>query len=321
MNCLICLKALPKHSGPHYHSGCLEQLFGTRKIDLNLPQTRQDLVTSMPRKTHGFSISGVQMKCQMAIEKEQLKLVDHGGEFIMKPSPEEYPYVAENEHTSLTLMKQLGFEVPDCGLLQLNDGHLVFIIRRYDRDLATGAKIHQEDAMQALGIANIGTDQKYQSSSYEQVLVLAIEHAGLAVGMELFLRLAFSYLVGNDDHHLKNISFFHDPVFKLTPCYDVLASSLYSSKADSPMALKFFQTGEPTYFREMGNGFYAGSDFIELANKVGLPEKVARKRLHNLTNKMEKAAPDTITSSHMPTDMKARYQELVTQRIQFMRVV
>lgn len=321
MNCLICLKALPKHSSAQYHARCLEQLFGTKKVDLNLPETRQDLVTSMPRKTHGFSISGVQMKCQMAIEKGQLKLVDHRGQFIMKPSPEEYPHVAENEHATLVLMKRLGFEVPDCGLLQLNDGHLVFIIRRYDRDLATGAKIHQEDAMQALGIANTETGQKYQSASYERVLALAIEHAGLAVGVELFLRLAFSYLVGNDDHHLKNISFFHDPVFKLTPCYDVLASSLYSSKADSPMALTFFETGEPTYFREMGNGYYAGSDFMELANKASLPEKAVLKRLKSLINKTEKTAPEIIESSHMPSAMKAQYRELVAQRIKFMRLL
>jgi len=60
--------------------------------------------------------------------------------------------------------------------------------------------------------------------------------------------------VGNDDHHLKNISFLYDPVFKLTPCYDVLASSLCSSAMDSPMALPMLTNGEPENYRTMGNG-------------------------------------------------------------------
>jgi serine/threonine-protein kinase HipA len=44
-------------------------MFGTRKVDLRLPETRKGLVTAMPKQTHGFSISGVQMKCQMAMDK------------------------------------------------------------------------------------------------------------------------------------------------------------------------------------------------------------------------------------------------------------
>ena len=173
--------------------------------------------------------------------------------------------------------------------------------------------------MQALGIANTETSKKYQSASYQEVLELVNQHAGMAVAMELLLRLAFSYLVGNDDHHLKNISFFHEPVFKLTPCYDVLASSLYSSKVDSPMALQLLSQGEPAYFHEMGNGFYAGSDFVELGTKAGLLEKAVNDRLSRLVNNVEKKAPNVIESSHMPESMKTHYRELLNQRIQFMR--
>lgn len=318
MNCLICLKALPVKASSAYHGRCLARLFGDKKVDLNLPESRRDLVTAMPRQTHGFSISGVQMKCQLALSGGKLQLVDSGGQYIMKPSPEEYPHVAENEHATLMLMNKVGFEVPPCALLKLKDDHLIFIIRRYDRNFDDGTRIHQEDAMQALGIANSDSAQKYQSASYQEVLQLVVEHGGLAVAMELMERLAFSYLVGNDDHHLKNISFFHEPVFKLTPCYDVLASSLYSSKADSPMALPMLQRGEPEYFRTMGNGFYAGSDFIELGINAGLPEKPLRRRIERLTKRVEHAAPAIIDASFMPGTMKAEYQDLVGSRIRFM---
>jgi serine/threonine-protein kinase HipA len=69
LNCLICLKALPKSATSDYHPNCLDRMFGTRKVDLRLPETRKGLVTAMPKQTHGFSISGVQMKCQMAMDK------------------------------------------------------------------------------------------------------------------------------------------------------------------------------------------------------------------------------------------------------------
>jgi serine/threonine-protein kinase HipA len=101
------------------------------------------------------------MKAQMAVQDGRLQLIDSGGEFIVKPSPEEYPFVAENEHATLTLMSKVGFPVPPCGLIKLKDGHLVFAIRRYDRDLDEGSKLHQEDAMQALGVSNVDPSYKY----------------------------------------------------------------------------------------------------------------------------------------------------------------
>jgi serine/threonine-protein kinase HipA len=293
-------------------------MFGTRKVDLRLPETRKGLVTAMPKQTHGFSISGVQMKCQMAMDKGKLKLVDSDGQFIVKPSPEEYPNVAENEHATLILMDRIGFRVPPCGLLRLDDRHLIFCIGRYDRKFEDGTKLHQEDAMQALGISNADASQKYKAASYQRVLELTIQQGGMAVAAELLERLAFSYLVGNDDHHLKNISFLYDPVFKLTPCYDVLASSLYSSAMDAPMALPMLTNGEPEYYRTMGNGYYSGSDFVELGTTSGLFERAIQNRLHTLVRKAEKAAPSVIQASYMPNDMKQDYQNLVEHRVQLM---
>ncbi|GGE57709.1 putative kinase [Streptosporangium jomthongense] len=304
-----------------YHSKCLDYLLGSKVLDLNLPESRKDLVSAIPKKTHGFSISGVQMKCQMAIEDKKLKLVDSGGQFIMKPSPEEYQNVAENEHATLVIMDRIGFEVPPCGLLRLQDDHLVFLIRRYDRNFTDGSRLHQEDAMQALGIANTESSRKYTSASYQEVMELIIEHAGMAVAMELLLRLVFSYVVGNDDHHLKNISFYHEPMFRLTPCYDVLASSLYSSQAENPMALPFLKEGEPQYYHEMGNGYYAGSDFVELGKKAGLLEPAVRKRIIQLLKQIESHAPDTIRASFMPDEMKTRYLNLISQRMKFMKLI
>lgn len=322
MNCLICLKEITQKRSSGYHGKCLKELFGSDKMVVTLAESRQDLVIEMPKQTHGFSISGVQMKCQLAVDGGKLQLVDSGGQFIMKPSPEEYPNVAENEHATLKLMAHVGFEVPPCGLLQLNDGHLVFVIRRYDRNFEDGTKYHQEDAMQALGISNSDSGQKYTAASYEEVLNLAKKQGGDVVAASLFDRLAFSYLVGNDDHHLKNISFLYEPAFKLAPGYDVLASSLYGSIADNPMALAMLKDGkQPKYYREMANGYYSGSDFIEMGARAGLRSKALTGRLNRLIKSVDQHAPGFIQSSFMPEDAKNKYKKLVEQRVNFIKVL
>lgn len=115
---------------------------------------------------------------------------------------EKYPHIAENERATLVLMIRVGFPVPPCGLIELKDGHLVFVIRRYDRDFEHGTRLHQEDAMQALGVSNADSSYKYTAASYQTVIELVMENAGAAVAMELLERLVCSYLGGNDDHHL-----------------------------------------------------------------------------------------------------------------------
>lgn len=319
MNCLTCLQPLPEGHDTH-HPACLETLFGSSKLGIELAADRRAFVESLPSFTSGYSISGVQMKCHLNTNGGELQLADVGGKFILKPSPERYPYAAENEHASMVLMRNLGFDVPPCSLLSLGDGHKVFVIRRFDRT-PDGKKIHQEDAMQALGVSNLRSENKYTAASYQAVLELTIKHGGLPSGYELFRRLVFSYLIGNDDHHLKNIAFLKQP-FRLAPVYDVLASSLFSnSPLASTMALRFLTHREPDYFQQMGNGFYSGGDFLQLAEAARLDASVARGTIFNLVAKMKAEASKTVQASFMPPEMKVRYLGLVNQRIQFVELL
>ena len=68
----------------------------------------------------------------------------------------------------------------------------------------------------------------------------------------------------------------------------------------------------------MGNGYYSGSDFVELGTTSGLFERAIQNRLHTLVRKAEKAAPSVIQASYMPNDMKQDYQNLVEHRVQLM---
>lgn len=303
----------------------MNRLFGPGCRSPYLAERRSDLVQQLPRHTKGFSISGMQPKAQLAVRDGRLTLVDHDGTHILKPSPDTYPGVAENEHVTLKLMEAIGMDVPPCGLIALEDGELVFVIRRYDRT-PDGPPIHQEDAMQALGLSNDTGASKYDSASYLDALLLAGRLGGRVLIRDLLDRLVFSYLVGNDDHHLKNISFVYDQRgVRLAPAYDVLASALHTGSNDA-MALRFFPSdhephNEPGYFREMANGFYSGGDFVELAQEAGLPGRLARKRVEVITEKVNQKASGLIERSFLSDKLKKAYQAMIDQRTHFLEVL
>lgn len=321
MSCKICLG--PIKPGRDYHPSCKAELFGRDCTHTRIAEHRADLVQDMPKHTHGFSISGMQPKAQLSVEDGQLTLVERRGSLILKPSPESYPGVAENEHLTLQLMRAIGMDVPPCGLLQLDDGHLVFVIRRYDRT-DEGAGLHQEDAMQAMGIANNDSDSKYEGASYLEVLRRGEALGGRVLVSELLERLVFSYLVGNDDHHLKNISFVHGRHTRLAPAYDVLNTTLHMARG-SAMALRFFPVdhephNEPSYYRNMANGHYSGGDFVELGQAAGLPAKMLRGRITQLVSKLERKAPGLIERSYLDEERRQKYRQLISERARFLSV-
>lgn len=93
---------------------------------------------------------------------------------------------------------------------------------------------------------------------------------------------------------------------------------MYNS-GGSVMAMKFFMDHEPKYFREMGNGFYSGSDFVETAEAAGIPGEAAKRRVLNLLDKVSATAPSLIERSYLPTEMKGQYQAIIQERERFLR--
>lgn len=328
MNCRICLEPVTGESA--YHPKCLTTMFGPRCQSAHLAKTRRDLVSQMPRHVAGFSISGLQPKAQLCISENKLALCHEGGSHILKPSPEQYPGVAENEHATLCLMAAIGMDVPLCGLLELDDSEQVFVIQRFDRDLqGHPLPLQIEDAMQALGFLNLHSATKYNAASYLDVLNLAQRLGGRVLVRDLFERLVFSYLIGNDDHHLKNISFVYDKerrTTRLSPAYDVLSSAIHTEGAGSIMALALlsnerFPENEPPYFRDMANGHYSGGDFLVLGEKAGLPRKVALKIIEDLPTKVQRKAPGLIAKSFMARNDQNAYLEMIERRARFLSVI
>ena len=117
-NCKITLKKLPKSSKyDGFSDAGVRHLFGTLKVSPIVDFDRQDL-ESYPTSHNGkMSISGFQPKMSATVIDDKLVLVKENGTFIIKPSPAQFPNLAENEHAIMTLASICKFPVPPMSAL------------------------------------------------------------------------------------------------------------------------------------------------------------------------------------------------------------
>lgn len=328
--CKISLKKLSGNEKPAgYHTGQFKSLFGSTKVTPELPFSRSEFFQSSKQKAQGMSISGVQQKLSLKVnDRHELEATSEGGEFILKPSPEEYPFAAENEHAAMQVSRLLGIDTAPCGLVSFQGGELVYITRRFDRS-KDGTKQHQEDLMQCF---DLESDSKY-GKTYEEAgkLLNEVTNGKQAVTLDFVRRVILAYALGNDDLHLKNFSVQRLPdntslyYDRLTPNYDVLFCDAFRTD-DSGMGLLALGLLHDTEdgdedFTDLYNhyGYYTGYDFLVLGSRLGLKEKPIRTFLTKLKSK-ERQIIELISHSHMPDAMKNRASDLVKARIQALQI-
>lgn len=231
--CLCCQGVLEK--GRRYHPKCLKALWGkplVPKIPFGVAQMPGEVV-----KTEGhMSISGVQMKAVIRLNSEtsEIEVVAAGGTHILKPEPNQYEELPQNENVCMSMAAALGMPVPPHGLFPMADGKLCYIIKRFDRT-EDGAKVQKETMFQILGVTD-----KYSSSleSVGRAIRAHVENVGLDT-IDFFERVLFCFLTGNGDMHLKNWALVtRDKRVSLAPCYDFVSSKLYiPDEEDSALAI------------------------------------------------------------------------------------
>lgn len=330
--CKISLKVLTgKEPVAGYRTTEFKKLFGGTRMDPRLPFSRTDFFQDSRRYSRGMSISGVQQKLSLNVgDKHHLAITVEGGEFILKPSPEAYPYAAENEHAAMQMSRLLGIDTALCGLVSFREGELAYLTRRFDRRKG-GGKLHQEDLLQCLDLPG---ENKYAKTYEEAGRVIAkVTNGKQAVVMDFIRRVMFAYVIGNDDFHLKNISVQRLPgntsryYDRLTPNYDSLFCDVFregDAEGVGLLALGLLLDPEDgdEYFTDAYNryGYYTGGDFLELARRLGLREKPVHTFMEKLKNDQKKMT-DMIGHSYMPKEMKSRASTMVVERIRALQIV
>jgi serine/threonine-protein kinase HipA len=284
-----------------YHAGCTETLFGTATLptlDIEFSKL-MGLAAEMAGK---MSISGVQEKVSLRLsgDKNRLEIASTGGRYILKPEPSRFSFVPQNEHLSMRLASVAGIEVPPFGLVELKDGAIAYIIKRFDR-LDDGTKLQVEDFCQ---LAEKPLGGKYHGSGELCVRVLRKYATEPLVEIrKLFKLLLFSWWVSNGDQHLKNFSLLTtlEGLRRLAPAYDLICTRL-PIPTDRDLALPIGGKKNDLTRRS----------WLDFAGYCEIPERAA---IRLLNDQIEITEPSVglIHASFLPDELKAQYEAIVRQ--------
>lgn len=292
-----------------YSRACLSKVFKGRKVNHILPydspasNSETDELFDDNRKQ--MSISGVQEKFSVLLEKNKLRLVNVGeqGEYILKPipgagkRPESMP---ANEHLTMQIAKQAyRIEAAENALVFFKDGSPAYITKRFDLkedgSLPTGQarKLAQEDFASLSGRTpqTHGEHYKYSGNYLELFGIMKkFVPAYLLEAEKLFKILIFNYLFSNGDAHLKNFSLIETSMgdFKLSPAYDLLNSRIHIEDKD-------FALEEGLLPKNLAQG-NVSSQFRILSEKAGISEKVYDDILNTMLNQTELVEKLTLAS-------------------------
>lgn len=229
-----------------YSTNALKRVFMGRKVSHVLPYespASNDVADILFKENRmRISISGVQEKFSVLLEKNKLRLTKYGeqGDYILKPIPnmgKNSDMMPANEHLTMQIAQQVySIETAENALIFFSNGEPAYITKRFDVD-AEGNKRAQEDfaSIAQRTPQTHGENYKYLGN-YLELLELLKKYvpAYNVEAPKLFKLILFNYLFSNGDAHFKNFSLVQTEFgdYKLSPAYDLLNSRMHISDND-----------------------------------------------------------------------------------------
>lgn len=310
--CLCCGKTLRTENEYGWHASCIKTFFGTSKfpdIDVSKEVLNQIAIDNTNK---GFTVPGVQKKLSLHLSREdnpRLTLVNYPTGYILKPQTDEYAALPEMEYLVMQMAEVSGIKTVPYALLRLpsQDNAFAYITKRIDR--ADGQMLAMEDFCQLDGRL---TEDKYRGSYERCGKVISNYASNSALGLsQMFLRIVFSFAVGNSDMHLKNFSLIEtaegSSEYILSAAYDMLSTNVVIPTDKEQLALTI--NGKKQNIRR--------KDFTEFAETIGIADKTAEKMIEKIVKLKDKYIT-MCRESYMPDDMKAALETLIEQRIEIL---
>jgi serine/threonine-protein kinase HipA len=306
-----------------YSSTCLKRVFNGKKVfhilPYDSPKTNWGTVELFEENQKRMSISGVQEKFSMLLEKNKLRLVNEGerGTYILKIIPSigiRADQMPANEHLTMQIARQVfGIETAENALVFFKNGDPAYITKRFDvKD--DGGKWAQEDFASLAGRTpqTHGADYKY-SGNYLELFQLMQKHLPTykIEAPKLFKVLLFNYLFSNGDAHYKNFSLIETPLgdYRLSPAYDLLNSRIHIEDND-------FALNDGLLPKELAQG-NVSLQFLTLAKLADLNEKQVTNMLSTITARSERIEK-LVDSSFLNERTKRNYWQVYLTRLKRM---
>ena len=312
--CLCCGKQLKPSATEQeqkngWHTSCIRDFFGTSKfpdIDVSAEVLNQ---LAIENTNKGYTVPGVQKKLSLYLSREdnpRLTLVNYPTGYILKPQTEEYAALPEMEYLVMQMAEATGIKTVPHALMQLpsQNNAFAYITKRIDR--VDHQMLAMEDFCQLDGRL---TEDKYRGS-YERCGKIIGRYSS-AKGFditELYLRVVFSFAVGNSDMHLKNFSLIESAegsqTYALSAAYDMLSTNVVIPADQEQLALTL--NGKKQNIRR--------KDFMVFAEALGIPKKSAEKMIAKVV-KLKDRYIAMCRASYLPEDMKETMKKLMEERI------
>lgn len=317
MKCLCCGKELNNISSEEHstqwHKSCVKKFFGTNilpKIDISEKILEQIAEESTNK---GFTVPGVQKKLSLHLSTDdkkspRLTLVNYPTGYILKPQTQDFRALPEAEYLVMSMAKATKIKtVPFALLKNSKENQFVYITKRIDR-------IQQSNQIKLLAmedfcqLQNRLTIDKYKGS-YERCARVVMKYS-INKGLdktELFLRVVFSFIIGNSDMHLKNFSLIEtneaSETYHLSDAYDMLPVNVIMPQDQEQLALTL--NGKKKNIRY--------KDFMIFADKCEVNRKAAEKIIKKVVS-MKETYIQMCRESYLPDDMKESFEQLINQR-------
>jgi len=303
--CLYCYEELKDKAD--FHEKCSLTFFGQKEAPV-LPYSF-DQMSELAKNVieRSIAVPGVQPKLSMSLINETNELAHGrltivgalGGNYIFKPPSNDFPEMPANEHLTMRIAASFGIQTVPSSLIRLQSGELSYITKRIDR-VAGGEKKHMLDMFQITEAYD-----KYKSSSEKIGKALGNYSTNTMLDKLFFFELTiFSFLMGNNDMHLKNFSMIETAIgWSLAPAYDLLNAAIVNPEDKEEMALTL--NGRKNKLEKI--------DFETLGDNLGLTAKQITsvfRRFYKLKSK----AINWIDTSFLSNKMKTLYKEKMEER-------
>lgn len=306
-----------------YSRTCLNRVFNGKKVyhvlPYDSPATNQETDELFEENRKRMSISGVQEKFSVLLEKNKLRLINEGerGTYILKPIPgagKKADQMPANEHLTMQIARQVyGIETAENALIFFKNGAPAYITKRFDVK-EDGSKWAQEDFASIAGRTpqTHGEHYKYLGNYLELFQLIQTHLPAYKLEIpKLFKVLMFNYLFSNGDAHFKNFSLLETPMrdYRLSPAYDLLNSRIHIEDKD-------FALDDGLLPRNLAQGKIS-QQFLLLAEQAGLSEKQAKDTFSLLIYRSEHVE-NLIAASFLNESTKRNYWQAYLTRLKQM---
>ncbi len=303
-----------------YSRTCLKRVFNGKAVHYVLPydspasNAETDELFEQNRKR--MSISGVQEKFSVLLEKNKLRLIEEGerGTYILKPIPaagKNSDQMPANEHLTMQIARQVyGIETAENALIFFKNGAPAYITKRFDVN-DDGTKRAQDDFASLAGRMpqTHGEHYKYLGN-YLELFQLMQKHLPTykLEAPKLLKLLIFNYLFSNGDAHLKNFSILETPMgdYRLSPAYDLLNSRIHIEDKD-------FALEDGLLPKNLAQG-KTRVQFAKLAETAGISEKIFNYSMELMISKTVEVEKLT-AASYLNDKTKRNYWQSYQSRL------